>query len=297
MGQRVLPRRLAPIRPLESSVMASHPYQTCGDEFSRSDLDRIVAETLVEHTDYHPKLESTNDRALEIAREGAELHAATLVLADRQTAGRGRGENRWWSDAGALTFSLLLPNESLSLPPADKPKTSLVAGLAVGDAIEQLVRGEKAQLKWPNDVYLRGRKVCGILVEAIDGSGGALVIGIGVNVNNSLSNAPDDLRSTATALCDVTGRAVARTDLLVVILQHLELQLRKLRSGNSQLQRRWQERCLLTGQTIHVDTPSRQLVGVCRGIDDHGALLLEIGTSVERCLAGVVTLRPSSLDS
>ncbi|MCH7751956.1 MAG: biotin--[acetyl-CoA-carboxylase] ligase [Planctomycetes bacterium] len=277
--------------------MASHPYQTCGDEFSRSDLDRIVAETFVHHTDYHPKLESTNDRALEIAREGADFHAATLVLADRQTAGRGRGENRWWSDAGALTFSLLLPNESLSLPPADKPKTSLVAGLAVGDAIEQLVRGEKAQLKWPNDVYLRGRKVCGILVETIDGSGSVLVIGIGVNVNNSLSNAPDDLRSTATALCDVTGRAVARTDLLVVILQHLELQLRKLRSGNSQLQRRWQERCLLTGQTIHVDTPSRQLVGVCRGIDDHGALLLEIGTSVERCLAGVVTLQPSSLDS
>ena len=78
-------------------------------------------------------------------------------------------------------------------------------------------------------------------------------------------------------------------NLLVVILQHLELQLRKLRSGDSQLQRRWQERCLLTGQTIHVDTPSRQLVGVCRGIDDHGALLLEIGASVERCLAGVVT--------
>jgi len=297
MGQRVLPRQLAPIRPLESNIMASHPYQTCGDEFSRNDLDRIVAETFVEHTDYHPKLESTNDRALQLAREDAELHAATLVLADRQTAGRGRGENRWWSSAGALTFSLLLPNESLSLPPADKPKTSLVAGLAVGDAIEQLVRGEKTQLKWPNDVYLRGRKVCGILVEAIDGSGGVLVIGIGVNVNNSLSHAPDDLRSTATALCDVTGRAVPRTDLLVAILQHLELQLKKLRSGDSQLQRRWQERCLLTGQTIHVDTPSRRLVGVCRGIDEHGALLLEIGTSVERCLTGVVTLRPSSLDS
>ncbi len=297
MGQRVLPRRIAPVRPLESSVMASHPYQTCGNEFSPNDLDRIVAETFVEHTDYHPKLESTNDRALKIARESADFHAATLVLADRQTAGRGREENRWWSDAGALTFSLLLPNESLSLPPADKPKTSLVAGMAVGSAIEQLVRGETAQLKWPNDVYLRGRKVCGILVEAIDGSGGVLVIGIGVNVNNSLSNAPDDLRSTATALCDVTGCAVARTDLLVVILQHLELQLKKLRSGDSQLQRRWQERCLLTGQTIHVDTPSRQLVGVCRGIDEHGALLLEIGTSVERCLTGVVTLRPSSLDS
>ena len=269
--------------------MASHPYQTCGDEFSQSDLDRIVAETLVEHADYHLEHESTNDRALQLARENADGRVTTLVLADRQTAGRGRGDNRWWSGAGGLTFSLLLPTESLSLPPVNMPQTSLLAGLAVGDAIEKLVRGEATQLKWPNDVYLRGRKVCGILVEAISGNGGALVIGVGLNVNNSVSDAPDELRDTAITLCDVVGRAVARTDLLITILLRLELQLSNLCSGDSQLQQQWQERCLLTGQTVQLDTPGRQLVGVCRGIDDHGALLLEIGTTIERCLVGTVT--------
>jgi BirA family biotin operon repressor/biotin-[acetyl-CoA-carboxylase] ligase len=269
--------------------MANHPYQACGDEFSQRDLDRVVEETFVDDVDYHPQHESTNDRALQLARQGDCQRGATLVLAERQTAGHGRGENRWWSGAGALTFSLLLPNESLELPPVNIPQTSLITGLAVASAIEQLVPGETSQLKWPNDVFLRGRKVCGILTEAISGSSGALVIGIGLNVNNSVSDAPDELRVAAITLCDLVGRAVDRTDLLIAILQKLELQLNKLRAGDNQLRQQWELRCLLAGHTVHLDTPAGQLVGICRGIDDDGALLLEVGASIERCLAGSIT--------
>lgn len=270
--------------------MASPPYHPYGKKFSQSDFDRVISKTCVSCIDYHPEHQSTNDRALQIARDDDANRVPTLVLTDHQTAGRGRGENRWWSSEGALTFSLLLPSESVSLSPANIPKTSLVTGLAVVHAIEQIVPGEKTQLKWPNDVYLRGRKVCGVLVEAIDGSRGALVIGIGVNVNNSVSEAPDELHNTSIALCDVIGRPVDRTELLMAILKHVESQLGKLRSGDDQLQRQWQDRCLLTGQTIRVDTANQQLVGVCRGIDEQGALLLELGTSMERCLTGTVTL-------
>jgi BirA family biotin operon repressor/biotin-[acetyl-CoA-carboxylase] ligase len=211
------------------------------------------------------------------------------VLADRQTAGRGRGNNRWWSGEGALTFSLLLPNKTLSLPSINISQTSLLVGLAVADAIEQLVPGETAQLKWPNDVYLRSRKLCGILTEAKSGSAGALVIGVGLNVANSFAAAPEDVRESAISLVEVTTASCERIDLLIIILQQIELQLNRLRSGDSQLQQQWQNRCLLTGQTLQLDTPGRQLVGVCRGIDDQGALLLEVGTSVERCLTGTVT--------
>jgi BirA family biotin operon repressor/biotin-[acetyl-CoA-carboxylase] ligase len=269
--------------------MTNHLHRACDDGFSQSDLNRVVAETFVDDVDYHPQHESTNDRALQLARQGAALPGATLVLADRQTVGRGRGENRWWSGEGALTFSLLLPNKTLALPPVTLPQTSLLVGLAVADAIEQVVPGETTQLKWPNDVFLRRRKLCGILTEAISGSDGALVIGIGLNVANSISAAPDELRDSAISLGDVASRAVQRADLLIAILQQIELQLNKLRMGDSQLQQQWQARCLLTGHTLQLDTPVRQLVGICRGIDDQGALLLEVGTSIERCLSGTVT--------
>jgi BirA family biotin operon repressor/biotin-[acetyl-CoA-carboxylase] ligase len=266
------------------------PAPNGGGQFSQCDLDRLVAETFVVEVDYHPQLDSTNDRALQLARSGDPLPGAMLVLADRQTAGRGRGNNRWWSGEGALTFSLLLPNKSLALPSVTIPQTSLLAGLAVAAAVERLVPGETAQLKWPNDVYLRRRKLCGILTEAISGSAGALVIGIGVNVSNSFSDAPQDVREAAISLVEVATASCERIVLLIAILQQLELQLKRLRAGDSQLQQQWQDRCLLTGQTLQLDTPGRQLVGICRGIDEQGALLLEVGKNIERCVSGTVTL-------
>jgi len=269
--------------------MADPSNQPFGSEFLPVDLERVVAESLVNDIDYHLELDSTNDRSLQLARQKGNQLNTTLVLAARQTVGRGRGENRWWSNAGALTFSLLMPNGSLSLPSVSLPQTSLLAALAVGNAIENSIRAEAAQLKWPNDVYLRGRKVCGILVEAISGSNGALVVGIGLNVNNSISDAPDELRAIATSLCDVAGGQLSSVELLITILQQFELHLNELREGKTQLQQQWQERCLLDGHTVHVDTPTGSLTGVCRGIDNYGALLLETDLSIERCLAGTVT--------
>ena len=269
--------------------MANRPGLPHHDELTQCELDRVLAETFVESIDYHWQHESTNDRALQLARQAAGLDAATLVFAERQTAGRGRGENQWWSGEGALTFSLLLSNEKLLLPPTNLPQTSLVAGLAVATAIEQFFRDETVQLKWPNDVFLRGCKVCGILVEAINGSNGALVIGIGLNANNSVANAPAELRDNAIALCDLAGRDLGRNHLLIITLQHLEWQLGKLRAGDNQLQQQWQRRCMLNGRSVKLDTPTGPLAGECRGIDSHGALLLETKTGLQRCLAGTVS--------
>jgi BirA family transcriptional regulator, biotin operon repressor / biotin---[acetyl-CoA-carboxylase] ligase len=268
--------------------MADPTYPQPRNEFTQCVMDHIVAESFVERVEYHEELDSTNSRALQMARDEASLPGVTLILTKHQTAGRGRGENRWWSGPGALTFSLLLSGEHLPLSSGDWPKTSLVAGLAIGEAIEEFVPGERARLKWPNDVYLCGRKVCGILVEATSGDHGMVAIGIGVNVNNSFDKAPDRLDQKAIALRDVAQHEVARVELLVAILWRFESRLRDLGSGDDQWQQHWRQRCLLTGRTVELDAQGGRLVGTCHGIDEGGALVIETNSGLERCLSGVV---------
>jgi len=246
-----------------------------------------VAETFVERVEHRPECASTNSRALELA--GDNSASCTLVLADRQTDGRGRGENRWWSAEGALTFSVLVKPDLFRLPTRRWPQVSLTTGLAICDAIDELLSDPPACLKWPNDVYLGGRKVCGILVEGTDGGERSLVVGVGVNVNNSATAAPAELREKSVALCDVAGRSLPRVDVLVAILQQLARQLDRLGSEKEELQSQWTCRCLLTGRQVEIELPAGRRMGVCRGIDADGALLLETDGGTERFVSGVVT--------
>lgn len=258
------------------------------NDFLGPDLERIRAETFVTQIEFHDELPSTNDRALELAEKRAPL-APLLVLTAAQTAGRGRGSNRWWADGGALTFSLLLQAEAPQLPQRDWPQLSLTAGLAVCEAVEELVE-QATLLKWPNDVYLRGRKVCGILVEVPRNQQGLLVVGIGINVNNSSRSAPAELQNTVIALCDVGGRQFALNDALRIVLNRLSQRISLIGKRDDELRDCWRRRCLLTGRAVHVDLGVRQVSGICRGIDDQGALLVHTKHGTERCFAGVVTL-------
>ncbi|TWU24527.1 biotin--[acetyl-CoA-carboxylase] ligase [Bythopirellula polymerisocia] len=257
--------------------------------FSPDELARIVADTFVARVDYHTELESTNNTALKLVRDLPEIPVATLVLTEHQTAGRGRGENRWWSGEGGLTFSLLINCDALQIPPSRWPIISLTTGLAVCDAIDRELGDVKPRLKWPNDVYLRGCKVCGILVEVPDSRHARVVIGIGINVNNSAEHAPLELRGFAISLSDLAQRTLGPTDILISILQSLAGRLENLATGCLDLRKDWQKRCLLTGQTIQVEQDKRQLSGLCHGIDEDGALALETDLGLERCLSGTVT--------
>jgi BirA family biotin operon repressor/biotin-[acetyl-CoA-carboxylase] ligase len=139
------------------------------------------------------------------------LEEGALVVADHQTAGRGRLGRTWEAPAGtALLFSVLLK------PPAEPPtpQLSLVAGIAVADTLERML-GLSVQLKWPNDVMLRRRKIAGCLAEARDG---AVVLGIGVNVNQT----PDQLPENAGSIRSLTGRTAHREELLSMLLADLE---------------------------------------------------------------------------
>jgi BirA family biotin operon repressor/biotin-[acetyl-CoA-carboxylase] ligase len=293
------------------------------------DLARLDQCGLVGSIDYHESLGSTSDRALALAAAD-EARLPLLVLAARQTAGRGRGTNRWWSDEGALTFSLALEAHPALLPAANWPQIALVAGLAVCEALHRLAPSGNFRVKWPNDVYLNDRKICGILSESVPGWRDRLVIGIGVNVNNgvkgtvnrgpaaetgrhnrafsteysvlSTSNAggqpprsattgQPSLTTTAISLIEHDGLPRDLTDTLLAVLDYFDHHWSILLNGGfALLAAAYRDRCLLTGKAVTIEQAGGQsLVGLCRGIDETGALRLCSERGEQQVVSGSVT--------
>lgn len=253
-----------------------------------SPAPRILAETFVRRVEWHAELTSTNDRALEIAAGEGASGGPVLIVADRQTRGRGRGENRWWANHGGLTCSLLaeLPRD---LPPQRSPLVALVTGLAVCETLRELLPGEPVGLKWPNDVWLRQRKVCGILIESPSGAARCAVIGVGLNVNNRWDQAPAEVQARAISLSEAAGGPLDRDEVLVQFLRHLARLWELLPAADYAWPERWQPYCVLSGRAVRIDQGPRSVVGLCQGIDADGALLLRSETGrLQRCVSGVV---------
>lgn len=262
-------------------------------------LARIGRTGLVRHVDHHEAIGSTSDRALELAaRDDAPL--PLLVLADRQTSGRGRGANRWWSADGALLFSLALDSAG-ALAADERPTVALAAGLAVCEALEELAPRGQWRVKWPNDVMADGRKACGILCESVPGWPKRLVVGVGINVNNSLRDqtsevggqesevTSQELPPGAIALVDLDGLARELTDVLLAVLDRLDLRLRDLTGGGfAAVAGEYRQRCFLTGRTLSATAGSEQVAGRCRGIDDRGSLVLATALGLRTLIAGSI---------
>jgi BirA family biotin operon repressor/biotin-[acetyl-CoA-carboxylase] ligase len=258
------------------------------------DIARLRDTGLVAAIDHHERLGSTSDRALEQAARG-ETPLPLLVLAERQTAGRGRGTNRWWSDEGALTFSLVLAAPPEQLPPSRWPQVALVAGLAVSEALQTLAPAADLRVKWPNDVFLDGRKVAGILSESVPGWRDRLVVGVGVNVNNGgqepgVRSRESDAGSQAVALVEHDGVMRDLTTSLLAVLDQFDLRWRQLiENGFGPIAATYREHCLLTGCTVAISQPGGQRVAGCvRGIDDDGMLILATEAGPTRIVAGSV---------
>ncbi|TWU08687.1 Bifunctional ligase/repressor BirA [Symmachiella macrocystis] len=251
------------------------------------DLDRIASETFIQSIDFHETLASTNDRGLQLANDPFVV-TPSLVLTPAQTGGRGRGANRWWSTAGALTFSVLVSPDVVELPVARHPQISLTVGVAVCEALRQRFPQADIGLKWPNDVFLHEKKVCGILVEVPPQRRDILVIGIGLNVNNSLKSAPAELQATATSLSDAVGNKFELSEILIEVLHMLEQRLAWLSASDPQLARRWEEFSLLRGKTVYIENHQNDIAGICQGIDEEGGLLLRTPSGIERVTHGIV---------
>ena len=248
--------------------------------------ERLQAETFLCGIEHHAEIASTNDRALELCAD-AVLQTPFLVLADRQTAGRGRGANRWWSSDGALLFSVIIDGAEFSLPESRWPQVSLTAGAAICEVLGSVAR-ESVGLKWPNDIWLNHRKVCGILVEVPVVQRGRLVIGVGLNVNNSFATAPPELQAIATSLRDEIGAEFDRTAVLTEVLRQLDADLRCLAANAPTLAERWRTLCVLRDRIVSLDTSQHVVTGRCLGISADGALRLQTSSGEQQFYGGVV---------
>jgi BirA family transcriptional regulator, biotin operon repressor / biotin---[acetyl-CoA-carboxylase] ligase len=256
-------------------------------EFTSADVERIRSAGFVCEVEVHSEIGSTNDRAGERAQEAA-LRCPCLILAARQIAGRGRGANTWWSGPGALTFSLVLEPRRIGLATERLPQVALAAGLTVCEVVEQLLPDAAVGLKWPNDVFLEGKKVSGILIEAPGVASGRLVAGIGLNVNNSFAAAPGELRRTAVSMIDVAGGPLDRTAVLLALLERLEMWLGALAVNASDVFERWRPYCVLTGKQVRLTAGVHNVEGLCQGIDDGGRLLISTSQGTEAHRSGTV---------
>ncbi len=234
------------------------------------------------------RIGSTNDEAKRLAVSGAPEGA--LVLAETQTAGRGRAGRTWLTPPGAaLALSLVLrPN----VTPRQAARLTMLAGVAVCEALEA-VAGVRPALKWPNDILLGERKAGGILVES--GLAGErleyAVLGIGLNV--SAAPPPEQVEFPATALEVESGRVVDRLTLLAAILDALAAHYDGLAEGTA-LQAAWQARLAWLGQTVVARTAAGEVTGLAEGVDADGALLVRLASGEQqRLLAADVRLRPS----
>ncbi len=250
------------------------------------DAERLLRATFVARIEHHATLGSTNDRAAQAAAEGAQ-ELPLLVVADQQTAGRGRGGHRWWTGPGGLAVSLLLGPEQFSAPIRSRaPLAALAAAVAVAESVAPVLPGHQVGLAWPNDVLVCPRKLAGILIEAL--ADGRHIVGIGINTNNSLADAPPELGERAATLRDLTGRPQDQTQILIGLLGRLERNFAGLGSDGAGIAARADALCVQRGRTLCVQQGQRTLTGICRGIAPDGALRLETATGQQRLYSGVL---------
>ncbi len=233
---------------------------------------------------YYPSLTSTMDIARRQAQRGAA--EGTVVLAEEQTAGRGRIKRAWLSPKGNIALSIILHPSSVYLSPL-----IMVASLAVVHCIEK-VGGLKSQIKWPNDVLVNEKKVCGILIES-DVRGNIVdhaIIGIGINVNLKSSDFPE-VSPIATSLSHELGRDVSRLDMIRCLLVETERLYLALPAGESVYQE-WRDRLVTLGKKVQVSSGEATYNGIAESVASDGSLLLrQSDGSLTKIVAGDVTLR------
>jgi len=232
------------------------------------------------------KIGSTNTSAMAAAAEGAP--EGSVFLAEEQTAGRGRGANSWQSprSTGIYCSVILRPK----LPPSDVLVLSLTAGLAVQAAIQHVDSRANADLKWPNDVLIDGKKVCGILAEMNAEATRVryIVVGVGINVNQA--SFPKDLPATSLRL--VTGSEWSRVELVAALLKSLDREYSQLVSGpearKSILARFAENSSWVVGKNVRIEENGSAFEGTTQGLDDRGFLRVRTASGLQTVLSGTV---------
>jgi BirA family biotin operon repressor/biotin-[acetyl-CoA-carboxylase] ligase len=231
--------------------------------------------------------DSTNDLARRLLTAGAE--PPLLVWADRQTAGRGRENRRFWSDDGSWTFSLGIDPREGGLSMDRESLLSLASAVAVIEMLESATGRSDFRLRWPNDIEVGGRKLGGILPERFPTPvGPRMVIGIGLNMSSRMDRAPAEIRRMATSLNDLGVESIDVEPLLSVLLGSIERWLEALGRGDVSLVERWSVLDSLRGRPVRLVVGAETIAGITRGIDARGGLLIEADGHVKPYHGGQV---------
>ncbi|MBO8170741.1 MAG: biotin--[acetyl-CoA-carboxylase] ligase [Bacillaceae bacterium] len=228
---------------------------------------------------YFKQLESTQIVAHQLADQGET--EGTIVIADEQTGGRGRLGRVWHSPPGTgIWMSLILkPNIPLKMA----PQLTLLTAVAVARAINRVATDLDVNIKWPNDILINRKKICGILTELNAESDRIhyLVIGIGINVNAGPETFPHELKKLATSLKAESRRSFSRARLVREICQNFEtLYNIYLKEGFTPIKHLWEAYAILIGEKTRIRTIDGEFSGTVRGIDEDGVLLLELDNGI-----------------
>jgi len=232
---------------------------------------------------------STNDVVEKLARDGVK--EGVVIFAESQTKGRGRLGRKWVSPPGqGLWFSILLRPD---LRPQEATQLTVAAATALWRAI-QSETGLSAEIKWPNDIFFRGKKAAGILTEmnAELDHVNYLILGVGVDVNQAVNEFPPDVRKIATSLCVEFGAPILRAELATAILRELDLDYARIGAGRfGELADEWEAHCTTIGQQVAISIGERRIRGRAESLDDDGALLVRTEHGhLERIIGGDVTV-------
>lgn len=235
------------------------------------------------------EIDSTNDWTKELALLGAE--EGTVAIAETQTSGRGRLNRVWFSPKGGLYFSVVFRPK---LMPTEATKLVFVAGLAVTESLHELY-GLHVETKWPNDVLVNGRKVCGILAEmnTTGDSVNFIVVGIGINANFDTKNElPQKLWENTTSLESELDKKVQLDALFRAVVERLECIYEIfLKEGFAPVLREWKKYAGFLGCKVKVISDA-EMVGLALDVEDDGALTIKLQEgAVKRVLAGDISLR------
>jgi BirA family biotin operon repressor/biotin-[acetyl-CoA-carboxylase] ligase len=230
---------------------------------------------------YFKETESTNIIAREIANSVEE---GAVVIAESQTGGRGRMGHKWISPEGGIWLSIILKPR---MQPLHAPRITLLAGVSVAKTIRSY--GLPAKIKWPNDVLINGKKVCGILTEIgaeadqID----YIVVGIGIDANVDTEAFPEDFRGSSTSLKKELGHEINRTEFLRELLYEFEALYLTFQKDFSSILEEWRNMSATIGEWVKITTQTRIIYGAAIGVDNEGALILETEEGrLEKIVAG-----------
>ena len=233
------------------------------------------------------EVDSTNSEAVRLAAEGAG--EGLVVIAKRQTSGRGRLGRNWhtFGDDGLAISILLRPD----LPPEQISQLTLVAGVSCHRALSNF--SPDIGLKWPNDLLHNGKKLAGILTEmrAEPGHVQAVIIGIGINVRAPADGWPADITQPVTDLSTVAGKTVSRLDVAIRLIESMEaVYVDFLKHGFASIREQWWQAHAASGKPVRVHDGKRYITGFADSLDTDGALLLRTQSGIERIIAGDLEL-------